>query len=570
MSPNTMWSGQSELRWSMERLADDALDRSGIELDPRGFLIGLPEHDEDLPIKIEPSRRAFDLDHLDGLMRKALRRYRRRVTTVPEDEVHQRAALLEACRREIVVEALTTAARFDDRTVCVGLSVVVGDYRVFPVLAVRTEPWEDIHRLRPLTVDGLALPESFPDAVVHDVLRAASRELDRITPTSLMGVDAGAVLRSAADSFVNGVVARAGQEFAHGVRDALDAVSAQTYEGRASLGSLALAPRGDECVEAQVTFEHEIPLTVARSLRKALEMSGRGLRLLTDGRIVHGLGDVKETYDPRQQRCFVIQVVGNGTWELWHAGAPLLRVEHGHPSLPGELVDPGVFADTLRRVFRSRDCDAEALWEMTQECVRQQHGTMLVVHPDAAEEGRRLLPQAYTIEPTRLGPTALRSLTNVDGAVLVSPDGVCHAVGVILDGAATGTGDGSRGARYNSAIRYLAGEGRGSMVIIVSEDGRIDLLPHLRRRVRRDTVQKALDTFVQAVEDEEEYEKLARLDNRCSDLEFYFDTDQCEVLNQAREAVEQRRWEEERVRLQVVPVQPHPAMDDGYFLDPVT
>ena len=118
--------------------------------------------------------------------------------------------------------------------------------------------------------------------------------------------------------------------------------------------------------------------------------------------------------------------------------------------------------------------------------------------------------------------------------------------------------------------RYLAGEGRGSMVIIVSEDGRIDLLPHLRRRVRRDTVQKALDTFVQAVEDEEEYEKLARIDNRCSDLEFYFDTDQCEVLNQAREAVEQRRWEEERVRLQVVPVQPHPAMDDGYFLDPVT
>ena len=72
------------------------------------------------------------------------------------------------------------------------------------------------------------------------------------------------------------------------------------------------------------------------------------------------------------------------------------------------------------------------------------------------------------------------------------------------------------------------------------------------------------------MEDEEEYEKLARLDNRCSDLEFYFDTDQCEVLNQAREAVEQRRWEEERVRLQVVPVQPHPAMDDGYFLDPVT
>lgn len=410
---------------------------------------------------------------------------------------------------------------------------------------------------------------SFPAAVINDVLRAASRELDRRTPTTLLGIDAGAILRSAADEFVNGVVARTGHEFPHGLRDALDAVSAQTYEGRRSLGSIAVARRGHPAVTVEIALDQEVSVSAPSSFRKVLEMSGTDLRLLTDGRDIYGLGRVAEAYDPETEVCFVVNIVGNGAWELWHVDEPLLRVDHGQPSLPMELMDPDSFADTVRRVFGSSSgADAERLWDMAQVCARQQHGTILVVHPDAAAEGNRLLPQAYTIAPTYLGEGALDALTNVDGAILVAPDGQCHAVGVILDGAATGTGDGSRGARYNSAIRYLAGDGKGSMVIIVSEDGRIDLLPKLMRRIRRDTVQKAVDRFVQAVDDEEESEKLARLDSRCEALAFYLTPEQCTVLNEARETVAQRQWAEARVRLQVVPIQPHPAMDDSYFIDP--
>ena len=36
-----------------------------------------------------------------------------------------------------------------------------------------------------------------------------------------------------------------------------------------------------------------------------------------------------------------------------------------------------------------------------------------------------------------------------------------------------------------------------------------------------------------------------------------------------RERVEQRRWQEHRTRDRVVPVRPHPAMDESYFLEPV-
>lgn len=570
-----MFEHQAELRWSMERLAEEALDRCGVELDPRGFIVGIPELEPERPVRIEPRRRAFDVDKVEGVLDDIDARLRRRLRELAredlpeelEEQEYFQRAVLEGCRREAVVDALQVAARFTDRTVCVGMSVVVGAYRIFPVLAVLTEPWEELPGLASDSVDGLGVPTSFPEAVVNDVLRAASRELDRLSPASLMSVDSGAILRSAADTFVNGIVARTGSTAAHGLRDALDAVSAQTYEGRASLGTMVVAERGHPSVEIDVTFTHPVPVSVAASFRKVLEMSGARLRLLCDGREIYGLGSVSADYEQASEQVYVARVVGNGSWELRHGAQPLLRVDNGHPTLPQDQIDDDAFVEIFSRVFPDQGEEGRsAVWELARACTQQRHGTMLVVHPDAAEEGERLLPQAHLVEATRLSARTLTAMTKVDGAVLVSPDGTCHAIGVILDGAATGTGDGSRGARYNSAIRYLAGAGRGSMVIIVSEDGRIDLLPIHKRRISRGRVERAVERLVAAAREEEDYETFARLDRTVSGLEFYLSAGQCEVVNEARESVEQRRWIEERVRMQVTPIQPHPGLDESYFV----
>jgi len=161
----------------------------------------------------------------------------------------------------------------------------------------------------------------------------------------------------------------------------------------------------------------------------------------------------------------------------------------------------------------------------------------------------------------------LTAATGIDGAVLVGPDGRVHAVGVILDGVATGTGDSGRGARYNSAIRYLAGDGRGAMVIIVSEDGKIDLLPKLKRRLRRETVQRTVDRLVARSAEGEDLEAFDRANRAVEEIEFYLNQDQCNAVNDAREAVAGRRWVEDHLRRQFVPVAPDPAMDDSYFVD---
>ena len=53
---------------------------------------------------------------------------------------------------------------------------------------------------------------------------------------------------------------------------------------------------------------------------------------------------------------------------------------------------------------------------------------------------------------------------------------ICYSFGVILDGiACIDKGDNSRGARYNSAIKYLESN-PDSIIIIISEDGMIDVI----------------------------------------------------------------------------------------------
>lgn len=160
----------------------------------------------------------------------------------------------------------------------------------------------------------------------------------------------------------------------------------------------------------------------------------------------------------------------------------------------------------------------------------------------------------------------LTAVTSIDGAVLASPDGLCHAVGVILDGAATGTGDSARGARYNSAVRYLAGRGQGSLVIIVSEDGTIDLMPNLRRRVGRDEVQAAVDRLVEAASGEIDFEEFYRRDRHIEALEFYMNQEQCDNVNSAKQLVEDYRWNTGRMRMYFDARRPNSAMNASYFL----
>ncbi len=562
-----LWEGQATYRRSLEQVANDALDAAGFDLDVRAFVVGIPL-ENDGGVVVEPARGHFDRSIVAQSTYLGTRRFNRLLREdAPETDSPVYLAALEArTRRRAVADKLDSASRASGRIHFVGVGVTIEDHTVFPVLALQGEQWKELPQLPDDADDDFLTARSFQESVVNTVLDVASRELDRQVPGSVVRIDSESVLRNAADLFVSAVVARTGQEMAFGALQAFDAVSAQPYEGRAGKGSILLAPTGDEGILTVMDLEHPVPIGRARSLRKVLELSIGDLHLLCDGREVYGLGKI----DPEAPRphTFEARISGNGSWELWDGEVPYLRVDNGIPGMPRDILDEDEFSVTVDRVFPEVSArNARFLWQIAVACTQQPHGTILVVHPEAEAEAQRLLPQAYAITPARLGAEALNAATGIDGAVLVSPDGQCHAVGVILDGLATGTGDPSRGARFSSAIRYLAGAGRGAMVIIVSEDGKIDLLPKSKRRVRRATVQRAVDRLVQASAEGEDPDRFMRADRAVEAIEFYLNQEQCDIVNAAREAVEGRQWDLARVRRQYIPIAPDPAMDDSYFVD---
>ncbi|QWG44734.1 hypothetical protein EXW31_10730 [Bacillus mycoides] len=73
----------------------------------------------------------------------------------------------------------------------------------------------------------------------------------------------------------------------------------------------------------------------------------------------------------------------------------------------------------------------------------------------------------------------LNQISSIDGAIYLDSDGDVHGIGVILDGPANELGDSSRGARYNSAIKYNNSKvkiNNNTLIIVVSEDGYIDIV----------------------------------------------------------------------------------------------
>jgi hypothetical protein len=381
------------------------------------------------------------------------------------------------------------------------------------------------------------------------------------------------VVRHAAAQFVRGIVVGYGSEYGGELFEAMNALSAQPYDGRTGIGTLLINKPGTALADVQVEFRKPIHLSATRALRKALEMTGPDLSLLTDGIHASGLGRACDSAP--MGNLFEVTVTGRGQWALGTLDEALLAVENGAAMLPRDRISKAVFVDTVDRVFNHVG-DGEALWSLTEAASRQQHGTMLVVHIDAEGEAQRLAPQALAISPRVLSSDHLASLTAIDGAILVAPDAQCYAVGVILDGqAAAGVGDASRGARYNSALRYHEGSAEGStLIVIVSEDGMINLLPTLNRRVSRASVLSAMNALVTASKKPVDFERAARAADHVRSLCFYLSSEQASAANDAFEAVELAREEEVLqsgqpgiTRVGYARIVPDSRMNESYFLD---
>ena len=158
----------------------------------------------------------------------------------------------------------------------------------------------------------------------------------------------------------------------------------------------------------------------------------------------------------------------------------MLVSRYGSPSLPRDTFPRHRLLDTYERLFpEATKEDIDRFAALFDAAVGQHHGSMLIVAKEAGTEASRLGGQGTQIDPIVLTPDLYHQVSCIDGAVIISPHGVCHAIGVILDGPARPEGTASRGARYNSAIRYVGSSGDPRLAVVVSDDETVDVIPVL-------------------------------------------------------------------------------------------
>ncbi len=561
-------------------MTNSVFEQIGFPLRARAYLVGFAADEAaTFSICFEPQTDSLAQVALDGIDALAQQRYEAGpwsnfFVSDPHHHARIQQELLNTARASIIEEHLETSVDGARCYFFVGQPGSVEGFQVHPVIAVPRELWNSKPALQRTEIenDRFGIARSLQHSLIRELLRKATEDLGRHTPPtefSAQWSDRSELIRKAAQALVTSVCRLSGDDFSSEIALSLNEVSAQAYEGRTSAGGFLIADPASPDVTMTMEFAKPIRLSDTRSLRKALEMTGGGRYLLCRDAQVLGLAIVDQTYDPADETAFTFEIVGRGSWQLAHTDKPLLRMTDTRPSLPRPRIDQVTFRDIAERVFPQATPSAiDRMWQATLQATEAAHGTMLVVHPAAASEAKRLYPQAQLIQPTFLDSTTLGAATNIDGAVMLDPEGQCHAVGVILDGKATGTGRASRGARFNSAVRYHQARGSNALIIIASEDGMIDILPNLNRRVARSQVETAVSLLESTVTVDPDYEEFFRFHDHVESLKFYLSSDQCDRVNRARDAIERHR--EQTTNLTITGwarFAPAEGMNDSYFID---
>jgi hypothetical protein len=567
-----MWAYQQYFRAAVNWRAKEVIQTVAPLVQPRALLIGIrtPENPDGQPVCVDPEDEEWSAALFSGCAERAEQIYRLQVArSIEEGDAPRLRDKPETIRKDAAREAVREIAsaydaRHGTRTFC-GQPGSLGGYHVVPLLQLHEDQILNYPRLpAAIRFNQWTSPQSLLDSLVGCLLEETTRELaggkepGRFLDTLLR--DKTAILKDAAERLCAAIAYACHDVSFQNIFDALNVISSIPYEGLEATGSILFAAAGLDVTEAQVCLNAAVPIHEHRLARKMIEMSGHELSC-----ICHGSGGISALgglRDAGAEGVFRVTFTGHYKWELYHKDTLIMQSAFGVPQLPSVRLGEETFLSTARRVLSGIDEDAgQRLWSIAGAAIEQRHGTIIVISEAAAEEAARLRRQSIGIKPTELTPHLVRRLSNIDGALLVDPRGVCYAVGVILDGLATDEGDTSRGARYNSAVRYVASADAATICLIVSEDGYVDMMPVLRPQVYRSEVARRVRLL--ATQNIDNYLKTVTwLDEH----RFYLDAEQAAAVNDEIARIRSAPQKLGEVRMEIYPFEAHPEMNESHYL----
>jgi hypothetical protein len=580
-----MWKYQRHFRAAAKYFAERVFKSLDQLFDPQLFLVGiLTDHSlERFPTRVEPENDFWiDAERFNGVLWEAeglISAYPEigKLQAHPLAQERQDKALFYRSIRDAIKKALESESTAGSHLrYSVSLPARLDGYLVCTVLGLQNQVIAEYYELkRPLVpvhkYRDAEVAVSLVDATANEFLERLREELQKPDPgLGELGIDPEDMIRAAGRALCRNTVARIDRGRIEGMHDLFNAcstISSLGYEKSVAAGRMVLCRKDHPSLLPQITLLKPEKLSRYRGARKLFQLASGYLCLHSDSEELFGLVSLQD-YDESQEDLFEMQVLGHQHWELNHAGKTLMKVRYGVPSLPRLSFDEAKLRSDLARIFRAiTSDDISRLVKLIRAAEDASHGALLIIDENSSAEAHRLRKQGMSVHACLLTPDLLRHLITIDGAILLSPDGMCHGFGTILDGMATESGDPSRGARYNSALRFVE-SAWPCLAVVVSEDGGIDFIPNLPPAVRRSAIDKAIAEIkelkgVSPISRARYDSVLDFLDER----RFYLRKEDCDTINSVIESVEATLRKQERAEVWIIRQKfvPNPHLDERLF-----
>ncbi len=285
----------------------------------------------------------------------------------------------------------------------------------------------------------------------------------------------------------------------------LSVISKERYEKQPLDGYILFS---DDLSSIDVAFSFDKVISFSkvnyRIIRKILELSRKsGLVVLANDIGIFGIGKLLPSF----KNGSIIRFHSEGFWEfcIYNSSKksnkniekvtievsgieflPLIRVKNGLPELPRLKLDKEKIKEAIRYIYSDvKKNFLKKLYKILEAITTFEHGLIMIISdPETTKlESKRLSTQFFSIYPfnlfkdeKHLDIDLLNSITSIDGATFIDTEGYCHSFGIILDGDSISTENPSRGARYNSSLRYIATRNEKAIAVVVSDDGMIDII----------------------------------------------------------------------------------------------
>lgn len=575
-----MWGYQQHMQISFQVSAESLFKKIDFGFNPRIFFLGLLiENRKDRhPICLEPEDCGFLINNFSELKELA-----HQLEKVDEESkiIHSLKIAQESHDKRITtksyIEAIYRILRrenvYGENEFFIAYPTFVEGYLVFTVLSLNKEKLNSYYSLiKDKWNERFTVYRSLIESIIHTFLKECTNALkDPNESVNAISRNADELFREAGRQLMYKVSSAGGNfDGLHGLYDACNEIASMKYEGTVGIGKMIIATKDHKNIKLMLQLKEPIEVRNYRKVRKFLELADINSSIISDSALIYGIGELRGKYNPVEESIFEISFTSHFTWELTHDNNALMIVAYRQPTIPIEKIDRDKFYSDLPRIFKGITKNQIGnLWDIAMEATKQKHGTMLVISDNASTESERLGKQCFQLTPLRLTDKIIHQITAIDGAVLLDRDSVCHAIGVILDGLATDKGDSSRGARYNSAVRYYEQFRKTTplVIIIISEDGMINLMPNLKPQIKHSIIKNALEEFKSIYEANGLNHKAFNYGmSFFQSMNFYLTHEECENINNLRKEIE-RKFQKDLSMMRILyeDLVPNSEMNETYY-----